>query len=44
MKINKLEIKELNFYKKNGWVKIKDFLNKNEISKIKHSTYSFLKK
>ena len=44
MKINKIETKELNFYKKNGWVKIRDFFNKSEVDKIKQSTRSFLKK
>lgn len=44
MKINKIDTKDLNFYRKKGWVKIKDFLSKNELLSIKKSTYSFLRK
>lgn len=44
MKIKKIDNKELNFYKKKGWVKIKNFINRNELLSIKKSTYSFLRK
>ena len=40
MKINKIDTKDLNFYRKKGWVKIKDFLSKNGAFNQK-STYSF---
>ena len=43
MKINKIDTKDLNFYRKKGWVKIKDFLSKNELLSIKKE-FIFLRK